>query len=146
MKAKNFSLMDQHNTAFTLSDFRGRKVLLSFHPLAWTDICAAQMKSLEKHRKLFEKLNTVSVGISVDSVPCKHAWARSLRVKDTRLLSDFWPHGKVAKSFGILRDREGFSERAIIVLDEKGSALFVKIYPIPHVPELSKIIEVLQRE
>jgi peroxiredoxin len=142
--AKDFILKDQHNQDFHLSDFRGMKVLLSFHPLAWTDICATQMKSLEKNRRAFPKLNTIAVGLSVDSTPCKNAWARSLRIKNTRLLSDFWPHGKVAKSFGILREAEGISQRANIVVDEKGTVVFVKVYPIPQVPDIDEIMEILK--
>lgn len=128
-KAKEFTLKDQNGQDFRLSETEGKKVLLSFHPLAWTSVCAEQMKSLERHKKAFEKLDTVTVGISVDSVPCKAAWAKSLRIKSTRLLCDFWPHGDCAKALGILR-KEGFSERANIILDGKGKVVFAKVYPI----------------
>jgi peroxiredoxin len=144
-KVREFTLKDQHNNDFTLSDFKGGRVLLSFHPLAWTDICATQMKDLEKKRETFETLNTVAIGVSVDSVPCKAAWARSLEVTHTRLLSDFWPHGGIAQSLGILREQEGFSERANIVLDENGAVSFVKIYPIPQVPDIEEIIAFIQK-
>jgi peroxiredoxin len=101
------------------------------------------MQNLEKSRKAFDKLNTVAVGMSIDSVPCKAAWARSLRIKHTRLLADFWPHGAVAKSIGILRT-EGFSERANIVVDEAGKVLFAKVYPIKQLPDLAEIMDVLR--
>ena len=100
------------------------------------------MKDLEKNRKIFEKYNTVAVGLSVDSVPSKAAWAKSLKIHYTRLLADFWPHGAVAKSLGILRT-EGFSERANIIIDEKGKVSFVKIYPIKELPDLKEIIQLL---
>ena len=106
-KVKDFSLKDQNGQDFHLPEYREGKVLLSFHPLAWTSICAKQMQSLEKNKKSFDKLNTMAVGLSVDSVPSKAAWAKSLRIKNTRLLADFWPHGGVAKSMGLLR-AEGF--------------------------------------
>jgi len=118
-------------------------VLLSFHPLAWTSICARQMQDLEKNRRVFDKLNTVAVGISIDSVPCKAAWAKSLKIKNTKLLADFWPHGAVAKSLGILRV-EGFSERANILVDEAGKVLFVRVYPIKQLPDLGEIFDVLK--
>jgi peroxiredoxin len=143
-KARQFALKDQHNQNFKLSDFKGKKILLSFHPLAWTKICATQMKTLEESKRTFDRENTVAVGISVDSTPCKIAWARSLRIRNTRLLSDFWPHGKVAKSFGILRSIEGISERANIVIDEKGTVIFVKVYPIHEVPDIAEITSVLK--
>ena len=118
-KLKDFKLKDQNGQDFLLSDCKGKRVLLSFHPLAWTSVCALQMQSLEKNKKALDKLNTVAVGLSIDAVPCKAAWAKSLKIKNTRLLSDFWPHGGVAKSLGILR-AEGISERANIIVDEAG--------------------------
>lgn len=142
-KVRDFRLKDQNNEDFTLSGCLGKKVLLSFHPLAWTGICAGQMKSLEKGRKRIEATGSIAVGLSVDSVPCKAAWAKSLRIKHTRLLADFWPHGGVAKSLGIFREKQGVSERAQIILDEKGKVLFIKVYPIETLPDLDEILEVL---
>ena len=75
-KAKDFTLKDQDGKELHLSDLKGKKVLLSFHPLAWTSVCAEQMQSLEKARSRFEKLNTVAFGISVDTVPSKKAWGK----------------------------------------------------------------------
>jgi len=141
--APNFSLEDQHGKKFNLSDFRGKKILLSFHPLAWTKICAEQMKSLEERIGEFESLNVVAVGISVDSVPCKHAWMKSLGIKKLRVLADFWPHGEVAKKFGLLR-KEGFSERANIVVDEKGKIEWIKLYGIPELPDANEILQFLK--
>jgi peroxiredoxin len=144
-KAKDFSLRDQNLKKFRLSQFKGNKrVLLSFHPLAWTGICARQMKSLEQNQAKFEALNTVAVGISVDSVPCKAAWAKSLKIKKTSLLADFWPHGGVAKKYGVLRERGGIADRANIVIDEKGRIVFFKVYPIEQLPRISEIMKVLR--
>lgn len=143
-KAKDFILRDQNSQECKLSDYRGRKVLLSFHPLAWTSICAQQMKDLEKHKKAFEKLNTVALGLSVDSVPCKSAWAKHLKITKTPLLADFWPHGAVAKALGIFRP-EGFSERANIIVDEKGRVQYVKVYPIKQLPDLEEILAELRK-
>ena len=141
-KLKDFKLKDQNREEFSLAECQGKRVLLSFHPLAWTPVCALQMQSLEKSKKALDKLNAVAVGLSIDSVPCKAAWAKSLKIKNTRLLCDFWPHGAFAKSLGILR-AEGFSERANIILDETGKVMFVKIYPIRQLPEIEEILAVL---
>ena len=143
-KAKGFVLNDQDGKGIHLSDFSGKKVLLSFHPLAWTPVCAEQMKSLEKNHARFEKLNTVALGISVDTVPSKKAWAKELGIKNTRLLSDFWPHGDVARSYGIFREREGISERANIIVDVDGQVIFVKVYPISQLPDIEEIIKALE--
>jgi len=142
-KLKDFKLKDQNGRDFLPADCIGKRVLLSFHPLAWTPVCAQQMQSLEKNKKALDKLNTVAIGLSIDSVPCKAAWAKSLKIKNTRLLSDFWPHGAVAKSLGILR-AEGFSERANIIVDEAGKVMFVKVYPIRQLPDMAEILAVLK--
>jgi len=143
-KAKGFVLNDQDGKDIHLSDFSGKKVLLSFHPRAWTKVCAEQMVSLEKNHARFEELNTVALGISVDTVPSKKAWAKELGIKDTKLLSDFWPHSEVARSYGIFREKEGISERANIIVDEKGTVIFVKVYPISQLPDIEEIIKVLE--
>ncbi len=143
-KATDFTISDQDDKDITLSDFKGKRVLLSFHPLAWTSVCAKQMVSLEKNKKSFDKLNTVALGISVDTVPSKKAWAKELGIKKTRLLSDFWPHGEVASEYDLFREKDGFSERANIIVDEKGQVVFVKVYPIAELPDTKEIIKVLE--
>lgn len=144
VKAPDFALKDQHEKELRLSSLHGKKVLLSFHPLAWTSICAAQMKSLEANRELMERYNTVALGLSVDAVPTKAAWARELGIEDTRLLADFWPHGGVAAAYGIFRDKNGFSERANIIIDEGGNVAFIKIYPISELPDIQEILHQLE--
>jgi peroxiredoxin len=142
--ASDFTLKDQNGKEFRLSEQRGRRVLLSFHPAAWTGVCADQMKSLETNQSAFESLNTVAVGLSVDSIPSKKAWADSLGIKKTPLLADFWPHGAVARLFGIFREKGGTSERANIVVDEKGKIVFFKIYPISELPDIKEIVDFLK--
>jgi peroxiredoxin len=143
-KAPDFTLKDQNNNSVKLSRFRGKKVLLSFRPLAWTAVCQDQMKSLEENHVSFDDMNTVALGIGVDSVPSNKAWAEAMHIKNTRLLSDFWPHGDVAKAYGIFRDKDGFSERANIVLDETQKVIFAKTYPISQLPEIEEILKLLR--
>jgi peroxiredoxin len=140
----DFSLQDQKRKTFRLTDHLGRRVLLSFHPLAWTSVCAKQMRALEDNRKTFDAIGTVAVGISVDSVPCKKAWAESLGIVNTSLLSDFWPHGGVAQLYGILREKEGFSERANILVDQNGIISFIEVYDIKQMPDLNEILDLLK--
>jgi peroxiredoxin len=146
MKAPKFIVDDQNEKPFTLSDFKGKKILLSFHPLAWTSVCAQQMKSLEKNKKYFDETNTVAVGISVDPTPSKKAWAKELGIKNTRLLSDFWPHGAVAQKYGIFREDDGISERANIIVDENQNIVFFKVYPIAKLPDIKEILRFLKQE
>ena len=144
-KAKSFALPDQSEREFTLAKAKGKRVLLSFHPLAWTSVCSEQMKSLENNKSTFDSLNTIAVGISIDTVPSKKAWAKSLSIKNTRLLSDFWPHGKVADFYGIFRNKDGFSERANIIIDKNQKIAFFKIYKLGQLPDIQEIIDALKK-
>ena len=144
-KAKNFAVSDQNKKEFKLSSFKGKRVLLSFHPLAWTSVCAEQMKSLEANRKMFDSLNTVAVGVSVDTVPSKKAWAESLGIKHIRLLSDFWPHGKVAKAYGLFLKEDGISKRANVIIDENQRIVLIKIYRLGVLPDIKEIINFLTK-
>jgi len=142
-KAPDFILKDQDGKQVQLSELKGKKVLLSFHPLAWTRVCAEQMKSLEANYEQFEKLNSIALGLSVDAVPSKKAWAKELAIENTRLLSDFWPHGEVAKLYDILREKDGFSERANIIVDENLKVIFAQTYPISQLPDIEEITKFL---
>ena len=142
-KVYDFTLMDQHGKEFKLSDFTGKIVLISFHPLAWTEVCAKQMKALEENKENFDSLNTVAVGISVDPIPSKKAWAESLEIENTRLLSDFWPHGAIAMLYDVFREEDGFSERANVVVDENEKVVFFKLYGMDQLPDLDEIKEFL---
>ena len=102
------------------------------------------MKDLEAARAELESLNAVAVGLSVDAVPSKHAWAKSLGVKETLLLSDFWPHGGVAHALGIFLEEEGISERANILIDERGRVAFIKVYPIEVRPDLGEVLAAMK--
>ncbi|MGQ9478031.1 MAG: peroxiredoxin [Candidatus Bipolaricaulia bacterium] len=143
-RAPEFALKDQHDRELKLAGLQGKKVLLAFHPLAWTAICAEQMLDLERNKAEFDRLGAVALGISVDSVPSKRAWAESLGIKDTPLLADFWPHGEVARQFGVFRERNGFSERAVFILDEEGIVRFAKVYPIRELPSIKEILAALE--
>ena len=142
-EAPDFTLEDQKGEGFTLSDHSGKKVLLSFHPLAGTSVCAKQMVSLEENQEKFEELDTVAVGISVDSSPSKKLWSEKIGVDETRLLSDFWPHGGVIKKYGFFDEEKGFSKRANVIVDEEGKVSFSKVYPMGEVPDIDEILEEL---
>lgn len=143
-KAPDFILMDHKGQEFRLSDFKDKRLLLSFHPLAWTTVCAKQMQSLERHQNDFKDLNTVAVGLSIDTVPSKKAWADLLGIRQTRLLSDFWPHGDIAKMYGLFREEDGFSERANIIINENQEIEFVRIYELSELPDIKEIITFLR--
>jgi len=143
-KAPDFALKDQNGKTVKLSGLAGKRVLLSFRPLAWTAVCHDQMRSLDENHAQFDELNAVALGIGVDSVPSNKAWAESMGIKNTKLLSDFWPHGAVAKAYGIFRENDGFSERANIVIDGRGKVVFAQTYPVAQQPDVEEILESLR--
>ncbi|MDV2482309.1 redoxin domain-containing protein [Methanoculleus sp. Wushi-C6] len=145
-RAPDFSIPDQNGNTVRLSAFSGKRVVLSFHPLAWTSVCARQMMALEANREAFSSLNAVALGISVDSVPCKRAWAGSLGIGETRLLADFWPHGGVAQMYEVFDGVKGYSRRANVVIDEFRHVIFTREYPAATVPDLQDLLDLLQAQ
>lgn len=88
-------------------------------------------------------LNAQVLGISVDHVPCLKAWAESLGGINYPLLSDFWPHGAVASKYGVLRS-EGYTERAVFVIDKKGIVRYIDIHKIDEAPDNEVLFNVLR--
>ena len=91
----------------------------------------------------FDRLSTQVLGISVDSVPCNTAWEDSLGHLNYPLLSDFWPHGKVAESYGVLRS-EGIAERAVIGIDQNGTIRYIDVHNIADVPQPEPVIKAVE--
>lgn len=143
--AGDFTLKDQDGNDFNLYSKKGQRVLLSFHPLAWTPVCTRQMQSLEDNVAALRGLNTAPIGMSVDPQPSKKAWADSIGVKQVPLLSDFWPHGEVARLFDIFREKNGFSERANILVDETGRIAFLVTYPLSQLPDIQEVMQAIKR-
>ena len=143
--APDFTLKDQNNKTVKLSRFHDKKIILSFRPLAWTEVCHDQMLLLEENFEHFEKHNTIAFGIGVDSAPSNKAWAKSMGIGKTRLLADFWPHGEVAKMYGVFRETDGFSERANIIIDESNKVVFTKLYPVNQLPDILELIQFLEK-
>ncbi len=94
---------------------------------------------------IFEGYNTQVLGISVDHVPCLVAWADSLGGVSFPLLSDFWPHGKVAKAYGVFRESEGRSERALFIIDKQGIVRYVDVHDIDDQPDNEELFKVLRQ-
>jgi peroxiredoxin len=141
--APDFTVKDNKNENIRLSAYKGKKVLLSWHPLAWTPVCTDQMRALETNFQNFQNLNTVPFGFSVDPQPCKEVWAIALQINNVSLPSDFWPHGKIARDYGIFNDTKGVSERVNIIIDENGKVKWLKIYPSGQLPDINEVLQVL---
>ena len=137
--APDFELPSHRGEPVRLSSFRGRKhVVIAFHPLAFTPVCARQMEAYEADWPWFQTHDTHILGISVDSVPCKIEWAKSIGSVSYDLLSDFHPHGAVAERYGVART-DGISERAIFVVNKEGTIVFARVYDIPELPDSTDV-------
>ncbi len=102
------------------------------------------MPSYEQDLRKFEGYNTQVLGISIDHVPCLKAWAESLDGISYPLLSDFWPHGAVAQRYGVFREHEGRSERALFIIDKAGIVRYVDVHDIDEQPDNEEVFRVLR--
>ena len=143
-EAPDFELDSHLGHQVRLSSFRGVKnVVVAFHPLAWTPVCSIQMQNYESDKKWFDNHEAHILSLSVDAVPAKLEWAKSLGGISYDLLSDFHPKGMIAEKYGVMRDG-GITDRAIFVVDKAGIIVFAKVYDIPTLPDNEEIREVLQ--
>lgn len=119
-RAPDFDLANQYGERVRLSDFQGVKpVVLVFFPLAFSGVCTGELCELRDNLALFTDNDVALLGISVDSKAALRAWAEQ-EGYDFQLLADFWPHGAVAKEYGVFLDDKGFANRATFVIDAKG--------------------------
>ncbi len=118
--APDFELSSQFGERIRLSDFRGKKaVALVFFPLAFSGTCTTELCELRDNLSLFSGDGVELLGISVDSKASLRAWAKQEKY-DFTLLADFWPHGAVARQYGVFNEDKGFANRATFVIDADG--------------------------
>jgi peroxiredoxin len=143
-EAPDFELRSHRGGTVRLSDYRGKKnVVVAFHPLAFTPVCATQMAGYQAEQPAFDAADTVVLGLSIDPQPAKSAWARTLGTITFDLLSDFYPHGEVARQYGVFREGDGISERAIFLVDKQGRVAWMKTYAIPEHPATEELLSAI---
>lgn len=141
-KAPEFELKDQYKNDIKLADLKGKKVILSWHPLAFTSVCTDQMRSLERnYDRIQEKGDTVVIGLSIDPFPAKQKWADILCIEDVKIASDFFPYGEVTKAYGLFNEENGASLRANVIIDENGNIKWVKVYESSQLPDVDELID-----
>jgi mycoredoxin-dependent peroxiredoxin len=119
-QAPDFELPNQYGEHIRLSDFRGvRPVALVFFPLAFSSTCTGELCALRDNLAMFKEKGVELIGVSVDSKATLRAWAEQ-EGYDFTLLADFWPHGDVAKEYGVFLEHKGFANRATFVIDTRG--------------------------
>lgn len=143
--APDFELQGQGEEKVRLGDLRGQKVVIAFHPLAFTNVCSRQMLDLELNQEKLEEAGAKAVAINVDQPNAKNAWADAIGVKKTPLLSDYWPHGGVAQKYGIFKEEKGVSGRAVYIVDEEGNLAWQKEYEMGEVPDFDEILEAVKQ-
>ncbi len=145
MEAPDFTLPSLSGEKVSLRHFRGKKnVVISFVPAAWTPVCSDQWPGYNIAKNLFEKNNTILLGITVDNIPTLFAWTREMGDIWFPVLSDFYPHGAVSKKYGVLRT-DGVSERAIFIVDKKGIIRYVDVHDINKRPPLEELVREMEK-
>jgi len=127
----------------SLRDLRGRPVILAFYPADWSPVCGDQMALYNEILPEFQRFGAELLGISVDGVWCHLAFAQSRRLHFP-LLADFEPKGAVARRYGVYREGDGTTERALFVLDGDGTVRWSDVAPIGVNPGADGILRALE--
>jgi len=143
-KAPNFSLNSTPDQKVSLSDFRGRPVVLAFYPADWSPVCTDQMSLYSQIMPEFQRFNAEVFGISVDGAWCHVAFSKNRNLQFS-LLADFEPKGKVASSYGAYSARTGEAERALFVIDDKGVIRWSYLSPDGVNPGADGILDALEK-
>lgn len=117
--APDFTLKNNHGTPITLSELRGRKVLVVFYPFAFSGICTGELCELRDNLALFDSSDVTLLAVSCDPMFTLKAWAEQENYTFD-LLSDFWPHGEVAQAYGVFDRELGLAVRGSFLIDEGG--------------------------
>jgi peroxiredoxin len=141
--APDFALQSTPDQKVSLSDFRGRPTILVFYPEDWSPVCSDQLALYQELLPEFERFNAELLAISVDGV-----WSHLAFAKDRNLhfplLADFEPKGEVARTYGVYRQQDGTSERALYVIDRDGIVRWSYVSPVGINPGADGILKALE--
>lgn len=144
MTAPDFTLPSTPDQKVTLSELRGRPVILAFYPADWSPVCGDQMALYNELGEEFARFNVWLLGVSVDGVWCHAAFARDRKLHFP-LLADFEPKGEVARRYGVYRAEEGLCERALFVIDGDGMVRWSYVSPVGINPGADGILDALEK-
>ena len=129
--APDFELKDQTGQPVRLSDYHGKKnVVVVFYPLSFTGVCEGEMCSIRDSIEVFRNDEVETLAISVDSPPTHRQWAHEQGF-DFPLLSDFWPHGEVASTYGVFDEAVGLAVRGTFIIARDGRVIYTDRNSIP---------------
>ncbi len=144
-RAPDFTLSAISGEKISLKQYQGKKnVVLSFVPAAWTPVCSDQWPGYNIVKDIFDQNEAILLGITVDNIPTLFAWTNQMGKLWFPVLSDFWPHGAVAKKYGVLRSN-GVAERALFVIDKKGIIRYIDVHDINKRPPLEDLVTALEK-
>jgi peroxiredoxin len=141
--APDFTLHSTPDQTVSLSELRGRPVILAFYPADWSPVCGDQMALYNQILTEFSEYDAELIGISVDGVWCHAAFARD-RNLHFPLLADFEPKGAVARQYGAYREHDGTTERALFVIDADGVIRWSYCSPVGVNPGADGILRALE--
>jgi mycoredoxin-dependent peroxiredoxin len=142
-QAPDFELKDQHGTPVRLSSFQGTKnVVLVFYPLAFSGVCTGELCALRDDFPEVTREDVELLTVSVDSTFVLRTWADRDNFSFS-LLSDFWPHGDVAKLYGVFDGDKGVARRGTFIIDKAGAIRWKVVNPIPQARDIAEYKKVL---
>jgi peroxiredoxin len=128
--APDFTLRDHDGEEVSLSDYRGRRLLLVFYPFAFSGVCSDQLSVYQEVKPDLEAKGVELVGISIDHIHAQKAFREKLGI-DTTLLADFEPKGEVAKAYGSYFEPAGMANRTLVLIDADGRVEWSYEAPTP---------------
>jgi peroxiredoxin len=142
-EAPDFELHATPDQSLSLSELRGRPVVLVFYPEDWSPVCSDQLTLYQELQSEFARFDAQLVGISVDGIWCHLAFAKDRHLQFP-LLPDFEPKGEVSRRYGVYRDGDGTSERALFVIDRDGVIRWSYVSPVGVNPGADGILRALE--
>lgn len=142
--APDFTLQQGPSEQLRLSELRGRPVVLVFYPADWSPVCGDELALFNEVLPEFQRYGAQLLGISVDGVWCHKAYAKA-RNLEFPLLADFEPKGEVSRKYGAYRSKDGFSERALFVIDGDGAIRWSYLSPVDQNPGADGVLAALEQ-
>ncbi|WP_424358712.1 peroxiredoxin [Methanocella sp. MCL-LM] len=142
-QAPDFTLRAGKDKTVKLSDFRGRPVVIAFYPADFSPVCTDQLALYSEVLQEFQRYDAAVIAISVDGIWSHQAFSKS-RNLNFPLLSDFEPKGEIARAYGVYREKDGMSERALFVIDADGVIRWSYVSPVHVNPGAEGILKALE--
>lgn len=144
--APDFTLPTHSEGDHNLGWYKGRKnVVLAFYPGDWTPVCSNHIPGYQKLIDSFDKLNCQVLCVSCDFIACHMAWAKAVGGLSFPLMSDYHPHGRVAKIYGVFNEERGYCERTVFLIDKEGIIRFIDRVDPAELPDNDELIRQLER-